>query len=166
MVSGWSRMIPSKLQFWRNIISIPSKSMKKLLRLWGKFLTLSGNLKNKLINFMLQVIILNSRRSFQILKISSFCSIPTLNMIFAGTGKNWKKDLLILSSNTTRQLRVLRCIITPHLKIFLESSPKSPGFWENFLTSRPTTLLSLGILSSLGTERSLRILVFWASLEI
>lgn len=49
-------------------------------------------------------------------------------MIFVGTGKSLKKDLLILLYSTIRQLKDFKCTIIQLLTIYLESSLKFLDF--------------------------------------
>lgn len=142
---GWLKMIVSRDPFTKNMNSICKKSIKKLLKFLKRLQTVLENYKNKLSNFILQEIISNLNRWFQILKTSSFFLILTQNMIYADIGKNLNKNLLIQLFNTIKLLKDFRCIIIRIQMIFLELSHKYQDSSNNLLISKPIILLNSDI---------------------
>ena len=94
------------------------------------------------------------------------CLTHTQNMIFAGIGKNYRKDPLILSLSIIRRFKDFKCTIIQLQTTYLESSPKYQDFLDSFLISRLTTLLNLGIQSLLATANNSKTLAFSGNLKI
>ena len=138
-------MIVSRDPFTKNTNSICKKSIKKLHKFLKRLQTVLENYKNKHSNFILQEIISNLNRWFQILKTSFFFLILIQNMIYADIGKNLNKNHSIQLLNTTKQLKDFRCTIILIQMIFLELSPKYQDSLNNLLIFRLIILLNSDI---------------------
>ena len=164
--SGWSRMTVSRNPFSKSTNSANSKSTKRSLNHSRKHPTVSENSKKKPSNFTQLATTSSSRKSSQTLRTSCYCSTHTPSMICVDTGKNLKKNPLIQSLSTIRQLKDLRCTTIQTQTICSESSHKFHDSWKSLLILKLITLLNSGIQRSLVTWLNCKTLVFWESWRI